>query len=312
MPVTSDFDRYFLNLPPFDRERDFDSFWKDSIAELKKIPMEPRFDHRKHQGAFNVHVVSFKGFNRATVQGELFIPRDVKKPRASIIIPDYNRNGQFAGYPLDREMAYFFLRLRGHDMIKAEPGAEQPRSPGYMVDNITEIESYYLRGIYLDAYRAIDTLRLNSGLDLSVVGMMGKGLGAAATVFAASFSTRVAAVVLDTPSFCYLPRSQNISTGDASTEINEFLEQHRNKKKLVKKNLSYFDALNFSDRIEVPALVTVGFRDTISPPECVFALFNHLLCDKTIEVYPDSGNNAGDEAQFRKSIAWLKERILGD
>ncbi len=310
MPVTSDFDRFFLNLPPFDREKDFDAFWKGSIAELKKIPMEPRFDHKKHQGAFNVHSVTFKGFNRATVQGELYVPRDAKKPRASIIIPDYNRDRQYVGYPLERDMAYFFLRLRGHDVIKTEPG-EQPRSPGYMIDNIAEIESYYLRGIYLDAYRAIDTLRLNNNLDLSVVGLMGKGLGAAAAIFAASFSNRVAAIVLDTPSFCYLSRSQNVSTGDASAEINEFLEQHRNKKKIVKKNLSYFDALNFSDRLEVPALVTVGFKDTISPPECVFALFNHLLCDKTIEVYPDSGNDAGDENQFKKSIKWLRERVLG-
>jgi len=35
MPVTGDFDRFFLHLPPFDREQDFDAFWKTSLTELK-------------------------------------------------------------------------------------------------------------------------------------------------------------------------------------------------------------------------------------------------------------------------------------
>ena len=83
----------------------------------------------------------------------------------------------------------------------------------------------------------------------------------------------------------------------------------KGKKKLVKTNLSYVDALNFSDRVKVPTLVTVGFKDAFSPPECIFGVFNRLLCDKTMEVFPEEGNTAGGEQQFQKSIKWLVDRI---
>ncbi len=304
MPA-SEFDKYFLHLPPFDREADFDSFWNAALAELKKIPIEPRFEPRKHgPSGFRTFEASFKSYNKSTILGELSIPKGAKKPRVAIVVHDYNRPDPFARYALDHGLAYFFLQLRGHDLIKPET-PEGPRSPGYMVDGIGELSNYYLKGVFLDVYRSIDALRLNGEIDCSAIGILGKGLGAAAALFAASHSNRMAALVLDTPSFCYLSMSQNTSTGDATREINEFLEQHRSRKKTVKKNLSYFDGINFSDRIRCATLATVGFKDTLSPPECVFALFNHLLCEKTIEVYPEEGNRAGEEKQFLKSLKWM-------
>ncbi len=310
MPAASEFDRFFLNLPPFDREKDFDDFWKSAISDLKKIPMEPEFHPRGHASSrFDVFSVSYKGFNRSPVSGELHIPRHAKKPRVVVIIPDYNRPNPYVNYALDQDIAYFFLDLRGHNMIRPE-SPDQAASPGYMIENITEAGGYYVKGVYLDAYRAIDALRLNDKIDCSSIGIIGKGLGAAAAVFTASYSGRVGSLVLETPSFCYLDLGQNLSTGDMANEINEYLVQHKNRKKQVKKNLSYFDVLNFSDKISVPVLAVVGFRDTISPPSCVFALFNHLLCEKTIEVYPDKGNEAGEEIQFRKSLTWMKSILL--
>ena len=130
-----------------------------------------------------------------------------------------------------------------------------------------------------------------------------------AAVFTAVYSDRISGIVLDTPSFCYLELSQNKSSADASNEINSFLLNNQSKKKTVKKNLSYFDAINFSDKVNCPILTTVGLKDILSPPECIFALFNHLKCDKTVEVYPEDGNQAGGEQQIKKSINWLKKTI---
>ncbi len=305
MPVTGDFDRFFLHLPPFDREGDFDAFWKNSFSELKRIPIEPSFTPvNTARSPFDRFDVTFRGMFRSSVTGSLLVPVGVRKSRTVVIIHDYNSPHPYAGYPLDENIAYFFLRLRGHGDT---PSEEPEKSPGYMVDSIGDTAGYYMRGVYLDACRTIDVLRLNDRLDCSAIGFIGKGLGGAAAVFAAANSSRPTALVLDTPSFAYLPESQNVSTSEATAEINEYLSLQRTKKKLIKKNLSYFDAINFADRVAGPALFTVGFRDTISPPQCVFALFNHFKCEKTIEVYPDDGNDAGGAAQFEKSIQWLKE-----
>jgi cephalosporin-C deacetylase len=311
MAVESDFDRFFMTMPVSDAEKDFGDFWTASINELRQIPIEPSLTPRGKEGGFIVHDVTFKGLNRTTVTGELMVPRGARRPRVVICLHDYNRENPYRTFPLDADLAYYFLKMRGHHMLVQKPG-EEHTSPGYMTENITDMKAYYLRGIYLDAYRAVDMLRLNGDLDCSRIGIMGKGLGAAAAAFAVSYSDRISAIVLDTPSFIYLTESQNTSTGDATAEINAWLTANKSRKKQVKKTLSYFDALNFSGRITCPALFTVGFKDHISPPRCVFALFNRLTCDKTIEVYPEGGNDAGSEVQFRKSIAWLKKIILSD
>ena len=305
--MINDFDSYFSQLPPFDREKDFESFWDRSIRELRDIPMEASVEpnKRKIRPGFNHFDVGFKGLNKSRTRGKLLVPEKADKPRVVLVFHDYFRENHYLKYELDNSVAYFFLELKGHDMLKYDETAEERKTPGYMVDNILDIENYYVRQVYLDAYRSIDMLRLRNFLDCSSVGIIGKGFGAAMALFAAYHSGRVKALFLDTPSFAYLPVSQNISKSDATAEINGFIEHHRTKNRQVKKNLSYFDALNFSDKVSVPCMVSVGFKDPFAPPQCVFALFNHLLCDKTMEVYPDQGSEAGGEKQFQKSLKWM-------
>jgi len=300
------FDKYFLNLPPINRADDFKKFWDNAVNDLKKIPIEPKKiqNSKKSSSSFSVHDISFKGFMKSPVYGELLLPVGKKKPSLVIFIHDYNTLPKIAHKDLDPAMAYFFPLLRGHNIITETESGEQ-ESPGYLTENILNKETYYVKAVFLDILRSIDMLRLEGSVDCNNIGIIGKGLGAAASVFAAYSSNRVSAVVLDTPSFCNIELSQNISTGCAAGEINSFIQATKRKKKEIKNNLSYFDSINFADSVKCPVLTTVGFKDTISPPECVFALFNHLLCEKTMEVYPDDGNTAGGINQFKKSISWL-------
>ncbi len=311
MPL-SNFDKYFLNLPPQDKRQDFEQFWEKAIADIKKIPLETELvkNGRRTTHRFASYDVSYKGFTKTTVTGELLIPRGTLKPKVIIYVHDYNSMAQFQQQVLDESAAYFFMNLRGHtEIVRPADIEEEPSSPGYMVENILDRDTYYVKAVYLDLLRSIDMLRLIPDINCSAIGLIGKGFGAAAAVFSAVFSDRVAALVMETPAFCHLSLSQNISESDASSEINEFVATVKAKKKQIKDNLTYFDALNFSDKITCPVLATVGFKDTLSPPECVFSLFNHIQSEKVIEVYPEEGNSAGGAAQFKKSIAWLVTQI---
>jgi cephalosporin-C deacetylase-like acetyl esterase len=311
MPDYSDFDKFFLNFPPFDRESDFDQFWKKSIADLKKIPMEPLFNiksSRRHHG-FVQYDVAYKSFLKYQISGTIFVPEKIKKPFVIIHIHDYNKKPFFETDRLNQSTAHFFLFIRGHENLTAKDPSVNS-TPGFMIENIFDKDTYYVKAVYLDLYRAIDTLRLMPEIDCGKIGIYGKGIGAAAAIFTAANSERVSALVLDTPFFCYLPVLQNLSNSEASREINEFIELHKVKKKQIKTNLTYFDCINFTDRINIPVLALTGFKDTITPPECVFALFNHLQCEKQMEIFPEDGNSVGGEKQFVKSINWLAERIV--
>ncbi|KPA31355.1 Acetyl xylan esterase [Leptospira interrogans] len=77
----------------------------------------------------------------------------------------------------------------------------------------------------------------------------------------------------------------------------------------MKKSLAYYDSINFSKKIKVPTLVSVGMEDRISHPKSIFAFFNHLNCDKRMQVYPTEGNEAGfkDEKQNGANLEFVRE-----
>jgi cephalosporin-C deacetylase len=207
--------------------------------------------------------------------------------------------------------------MRGHQHLKVvvqenAQGAKTVQKrilPGYLEERILEPEKYYVKNIYLDALKSIDALRLNRKLDCGSVAVIGKGLGAAAAIFTAAYSSRVSAIVIDSPSFSYLDESQNESRGEIAEEITGYIERNPTKRNVVKRSLSYFDALAFTDRVKCPVMFSIGLKDDIAPPQCSFALFNHLICDKEIQVYPDEGNEAGGEKQFKKALRWIKSQI---
>ncbi|HOO71769.1 MAG TPA: acetylxylan esterase [Spirochaetota bacterium] len=300
------FDRYILRFPELDRQNDFTSFWQKATGELKGVPIEPvlKKNGRKSGSGFNCFDVSYKSSDRFLLSGELYLPHGNDRKKVIILIHDYNTEPAYDPRLFDDRSAYFIMKLRGHESLPKND-EDIPQTPGYMVERILDRDSYYVKGLYLDTLRAIEMLRLLKNLDCSSIGMMGKGLGAACCVFAAAYSDRVKAMVLDAPSFCELPVSQNMVSSDITTEINEFIAASRTKKKLIKTNLTYFDALNFSDLVKIPVLTVTGIKDRISPAECIFGLFNRLMCEKTIEVYPEDGHDAGGKKQFEKSIHWL-------
>ncbi len=309
------FDRYFYNLPQLSREQDFQSFWDKSITEIRKIPLEPEVNEssKKSTAKFKAFDVSYNGFLKTRIRGILYVPKKKEKQRVIIHVHDYNR------YPekgivrhLSDNTAHLILILRGHDIIENRAPEEEIHSLGFIVENIIDISTYYVRSVYLDVFRSVDFLRLINSLDCNRIGIYGKGFGAAAAFFTAVYTGRISAIVMDSPGFCDLPLSQNISQSDTSKEINDIINVQKGKKHQIKRNLTYFDIINFSHDLKAPALFVTGLKDEISPAECVLGLFNHIQCEKTIEIYPDDGNEAGGETQKAKSMNWLAEEILKD
>ena len=82
--MINDFDRFFLHLPPPDKENDFFTFWDNSFSQLKKIPIEPiiNLNDVKSTDKFQIYDTYFNGSGKYKVKGELHIPVKTKKPKA--------------------------------------------------------------------------------------------------------------------------------------------------------------------------------------------------------------------------------------
>ncbi|MBP7901755.1 MAG: acetylxylan esterase [Spirochaetes bacterium] len=309
------FDKYFLHLPQFDRSNDFDSFWEKSVDELKAIPIEAQTKpSKKHIKDFDCFDISYKSIFKATIEGRLCITAEHSDSFPIIIFHDYNAKDYYNNYKLNPAFSYLFITLRNHQHIEKHDSDDKAQAkgeistPNFLAENIHDRNKYYLKGLYLDALRAIDFLRLNKKIDCSNIAVIGRGLGSACAVFAAAYSKRIKTISIDAPALCYLSFSQNHSKSDISTEINKGIASQKDKT-AVKKNLTYFDSLNFADKISIPLQMIVGLKDTQNPPQAAFALFNHIIAEKTAEVYPDSGYETGSGKQWEKAIEFIIENL---
>ena len=304
------FDKYFMTFPMFDRCDDFFTFWDKSISELKKIPVEPLHVKSKdnRQSGFESFDIRFRSIRKNEIEGKLYTPQSSSK--TVIIFHDYNETEYYNSFKLDPEFSYLFITLRNHQHIEKKAVIQNAQkketvSPNFFAENIHDKTSYYAGYIYLDALRSVEFIRLFRALSSSDIFIIGRGAGAACAVFTAAYSSRVKAISMDSPALCYLSFSQNHSKNELTSEINKGFAGQKNKNE-IKKNLTFFDCLNFADKINIPVQMSLGLKDVTNHPQSAFALFNRFLTDKTAEIYPDSGYESGGEKQWVKSLDFFK------
>jgi cephalosporin-C deacetylase len=126
-------------------------------------------------------------------------------------------------------------------------------------------------------------------------------------MMAAAMNPRVALCIANVPSFCWWERRVETGTACAST-IADYIRRYPHTVETVFRTLSYYDVLHFADRIRCPFLGSCGLKDTLTPPDCVFAGLNKVTAEKQIEVYPFGGHEA-QGFHVEKELKWLREKL---
>ena len=67
------------------------------------------------------------------------------------------------------------------------------------------------------------------------------------------------------------------------------------------KTLSYFDVMNFTDKIECPVFMAIGLQDPVCPPHTNFAGYNHIRSEKSWVCYPEAGHNVWEQPGWPKA-----------
>lgn len=296
------FDECFQTYPELNIPSDLDEFWSEAIRDLKNFPIKKQ-SKALLKGSIikeTIYDISFQSWQNATLNGTLVIPRKRGDLPVLVHFHDYckERPAIIKGLT-ELGVAQLIIDLRGHGSQLVRPQLKEGETfdpdwtPGYFSKGLDGKDSFYMKGLYLDVIRAIEFLRLTDGIDGEKIILSGKSMGASLALFGAAFTNRIKGLILETPNFCHIDDAQ-LKLGKSWTkEIAEQLNASKNKKTAMKKSLAYYDSINFSKKIKIPALVSVGLDDKVSHPKSVFGLFNHLNCDKRMQVYPTEGNEAG-------------------
>ncbi|HZZ43147.1 MAG TPA: acetylxylan esterase [Tepidisphaeraceae bacterium] len=278
--------------PDLYREPDFEPFWKSTLAESKAQPLKPELiPYALPSKRVECFEVRYEGFGGGRVAGWYLRPRGSGKFPALMQYHGYSGRGQ---RPLDvlaiaeQGIAVMTMDTRGQNGL-SEDHAAYPGGghfSGWMTKGIRDPKSYYYRYVYTDAVRAVELLASQPEVDSSRIAATGISQGGGITLAATALSDRLILAMADVPFLCDYRRAIEITPTAPYTELSSFLKSHPAEYDRLIRTLSYCDNLNLAPWITCRTVICNCLWDDVCPPSTIFAAYNHIPAEKSMEIYP--------------------------
>lgn len=287
---------------PLSRSQNFESFWQQSLEELRNI--DPQFQTTPVKGQPNTYEVSMKSFGNVTVRGWLEIPPPLEKASdCPVVIRFPGYGNQMKPTRKSYPWVVFSFNPRAHgnsqDEIKGKP-------VDYWLRGLDRKEDYFYRGAFLDCVRALDYVASLKKIDPDRIAVIGTSQGGGLALATAALDPRVDFCAPDIPFLCDWKNYFQLSHWP---EMQQWIEAEPNRSWSTTLNtMSYFDTLNFADRISCPVFMGVGLQDGICPPTTNFSVYQRLKGQKEYRLYPEKGHGLGQEHRHATE-EWLMKQF---
>ncbi len=276
------------------KESDFDSFWKDSLAELKAV--DPSFEIVPQPDRGNektdVFEITMRSHGDIHVRGWLEVPKSEGPHPAVIRVPGYGSNMRPLGEGGDGnnwdDMIVYSFNPRAHgNSVDEVPG----KPVDYWIRGLDDKSTYYYRGAYLDCVRAVDFIASRADVDQKRIGVWGGSQGGGFAFATAALDPRIDFCAADIPFMCDWVNYFQLTVWP---EIDNWIaDSDQRSWESTLRTLSYFDTMNMTDRIQCRTVMGVGLQDAVCPPSTSFAAYNRVAGQKSFKVYKDKGHGLG-------------------
>lgn len=301
--------------------KDFEAFWRKGIADLGKIPMEPKLTLMPDActDTVNVYHVSLRTIGEAW-QGPAHVYGIYCEPKAP------GRYPAVLKVPGAGVRPYFGdADLAAHGVIVLEIGVHgipvnQPKQiyddllagalNGYWFYNLDDRDTYYYHRIFLSCLRSNDflTSRANwNGKDLIV---MGASQGGLLSIVTAALDARVTGLAVTHPAMCDVVAELHGRAGGWPHPFKPNDDGSPSKLATPAKieTVGYYDAVNFARRLKVPGFYIWGYNDEVCPPTSTFAMYNILTAPKELALDLEQGHAYPPE-QYRATVTWIYRQL---
>ncbi len=265
------------------RPANFDRFWRTTLAKLAAV--KPQFkmirradmDSKTHE----VYEVGMHSLGGVRVGGWYEKPIGEGPFPALLRVPGYGGNMRPTGS--SDPMAFFSFNVRGHGNSQEDvTGTPQD----YWIRGLDDKQGYYYQGAYADCVRAVDFLASRPEVDIRRIAVTGGSQGGGLSLATAALDRRISLCAPDIPFLCDWVKYFQVTDWP---EVNGWVDARPDRSwATTLHTLSYFDALNFADRIRCPVFLGMGLQDDICPAATIFAVYNRLAGPKTYRVYPQA------------------------
>lgn len=274
-----------VSLP--DAQPDFEEFWKRAKRELAEVPADytltplPELSGKTR----DMYLCTFRSWGGDTIKARVAIPKKPGKYPVTVFFNGYG--GKPWDLDPDGNPEWIEMQTSVRGQFLSEDGN---RYGDWIRYNLDKPESYYYKGAYLDAVRAIDVVEQLPQADRSRLYAEGGSQGGALTLAAAALTDgRLRAIAPYIPFMSDFRDYFRIVPWPASA-VGEAREALGMTEEEMYRNLSYFDIKNFARMIKCPVLMGIGLQDPTCPPHTNMSGYNLISSPKELHIYPDCGH----------------------
>jgi cephalosporin-C deacetylase len=289
---------------PQDKQEDFDEFWAQTLTELRATDPEYKLTLLKEYSddVRRTYRVDMTGFGGEPTCGILVEP--VAEGCYETVI-NYMGYGAEIWYPnpSDAPERVQFILCNRNQSLNRKPDEDNL----WCTRGLESKDTYYYRGVFADAVRAIDFVCSRPKVDQDRLYAEGGSQGGAITLVAASLDDRLDAIAPSVPFLSdYKDYFQIVEW--PGNWILEAAQQKGISEEDLYTTLSYFDVKNFTDRIQCPVLMGFGLQDVTCPPHTNFAGYNMIKAPKRWICYPERGHDVWREETWPQEVEnWFRQ-----
>lgn len=278
--------------PALTRAEDFEPYWEATVKEAIEQPLNVEFTpFTLPSPGVEIFAVRFDAFGGGRLGGWFARPaRTGDKQPGLCLYHGYSGRGprpmDFLHY-VHAGFCVMSLDCRGQNGSSQNVAAyPEGHCLGWMTQGIRNPETYYYRYVYADALRALELLASREEVDANRLAISGISQGGGITLAVAALSDRPKLALPDIPFLCDFPRAIEVANAGPYAEIPTFIRMHGQHREAVMRTLSYCDAVNLAPWIKCRTILSNCLWDNVCPPSTIFAAYNHMSCEKQMEIYP--------------------------
>ena len=290
---------------PQDKQEDFDEFWSQTLETLAAVSSEYKLTLLKDRSndVRRTYRVDMTGFGGEPICGILVEPVAEGCYETVVSYMGYGADVVYPDPSATPDRVQFILCTR-NQALSRKPGEDNL----WCTRGLESKETYYYRGVFADAVRAVDFVCSLAKVDQDRIYAEGESQGGAITLVAASLDPRIDAVVASAPFLCDYKDYFQMAEWPGNWILEAAAQKEISDDDLYE-TLSYFDVKNFTDRIQCPVLYAIGLQDTTCPPHTVFSAYNMIKSPKRLICYPESGHSVWRVPEWPiERENWLKEQ----
>lgn len=292
---------------PVTRGDDFNDFWDGNKAKVAAYDSRPKMKSLDNYPIKNLRIYDavVHGLDGTPVRAWVWIPAWASTKNKAPAAVVFHGGGRSRGNPLSQ----LGLAAAGFVVIapdfRCQGGETRSNTPitscvgkSFATGNIDQDkENYYFNHAFTDQMLMVKFAMSLEEVDASRVAVAGASQGGGTSLIMAALIPEIALCLAAAPSYVCWERRIFTRTACAA-DIAKYIEAYPERAVRTFRLMSYFDAMNFCDRIACPVEMQCCLKDADVPPECVYAGYNKIKAPKHIRNYPFGEHSDVDYEQW--------------